>query len=79
MEKQLNDVRAIADTLGRRAIAERVGVKPGSVTEAIRAEVFPASWFMAVTDLGAEHDLDVPAALFHWAGPSGAPVAGAGK
>ena len=70
MSSSKQSVRSVVDALGRAEIATRVGVKRGSVTEAIKAGLFPASWYIALRDLGAGKGVTVPAFLFRWKMPN---------
>lgn len=54
----------IADTLGRKAIAEAVGVVPTAVSNAVKRGEFPASWYFAVSALAKKRGLHVDPAAF---------------
>lgn len=63
----------VANTIGRSVIAGRVGVSVGSVTEAIRKNAFPASWWLAVKSLGDELGVEVTEDMFTFRSPVSAP------
>lgn len=64
----MTDVRTIAKAIGRKALADRLDVTVNAVHEAVRAERFPAAWFVAVREMAQEHGLEAPEALFNWKG-----------
>jgi hypothetical protein len=55
---------AICDALGRKRIAERVGRRPTAVSNAASEGVFPASWYLAISEMCAEAGIACPARLF---------------
>lgn len=55
---------ALADTLGRRRIAEAVGVGVTAVSNAVVRGQFPASWYFIIRDLCSEHDVECPRDAF---------------
>lgn len=56
---------SIADALGRKNIAEAVGVKATAVSNAVaRDKRFPSSWFVAVSRLCEEAHLACPPEIF---------------
>ena len=66
MSSSIHSVRSVVEALGRGEIARHVGVKRGSVTEAIKAGLFPASWYIALRDLGSGKGITVSVVLFRW-------------
>jgi hypothetical protein len=55
----------LAAALGRKEIADAVGVGVTAVSNAVRREKrFPASWFMACSLLGQAKGIEVPPLLF---------------
>lgn len=60
----------IADTLGRKKIADAVGVGLTAVSNAVVRGRFPASWYLPVTALAAEAGVDCPVSLFRVSGPT---------
>jgi hypothetical protein len=54
----------LADTLGRRAIADAVGVGLTAVSNAVIRGAFPSSWYVACQTLAAEKHCECPPALF---------------
>jgi hypothetical protein len=59
------NVNELAAALGRKEIAEAVGVGVTAVSNAVRREKrFPASWFMACSLLGQAKGVEVPPLLF---------------
>lgn len=57
-------VSNICDSLGRREIAHRLGVKTTAVSNAVVAERFPARWFVVIKSMCDEADLPCPEHLF---------------
>lgn len=54
----------IANTLGRKVIADAVGVGPTAVSNALSRKTFPAAWYFAINDLAAKRGLSVDPAAF---------------
>lgn len=55
----------LADALGRRKIAEAVGVGATAVSNAVVRGRFPASWFLIIKRLADEAGQECPPALFN--------------
>ncbi len=60
--------RDIVSLLGRKPIADAVGVKPGAVSEALRGEKLPASWFIACRNMGQAMGAQIPDTAFNFKG-----------
>lgn len=60
----------IAETLGRRAIANRLGVGLSAVNNALDRGGFPASWFRSVRDMCRDAGLECPEDAFNFKSPS---------
>ena len=56
--------QTICDNLGRKNIAERLGVGPTSVSNASVAGVFPASWYLVVKEMCDEVGIECPVESF---------------
>lgn len=54
----------LADAIGRRKIAEALGVLPTAVSNAVVRGRFPSSWFLILSRLAADAGLDCPPELF---------------
>lgn len=54
----------IADALGRKAIAEAVGVGETAVSNAVVRGKFPPSWFLVLSEMSKERGVECPPALF---------------
>ncbi|AEM41431.1 hypothetical protein KvSKV_10425 [Ketogulonicigenium vulgare] len=54
----------LANALGRRKMADTVGVLPTAVSNAIVRGRFPSSWFIAVKAIADEAGLTCPPELF---------------
>ena len=54
----------LADALGRKNIADAVGVGPSAVSNAVVRGSFPASWYLAMAGLAAKAGAECPPALF---------------
>lgn len=65
-------VERICETLGRRTVAEAIGVRLTSVSNAIVDGRFPARWFDVVDRLCAQRELPCPRRLFTFVGAEGA-------
>lgn len=57
-------VEHIADHLGRTNIARMLGVGATSVSNAVVANRFPSSWFVALSDECAARGVECPPGLF---------------
>lgn len=57
-------VAAITSEIGRRALAERMGLSVHAVNMAAYKGKFPASWFRVMRDVCAEKGIDCPEDLF---------------
>lgn len=68
----VHDITAkiICDAIGRRAIAEAIGVTPAAVSNYSAAGVFPASWYLAVKAMCDARGLVCPEGLFNFVNPS---------
>lgn len=54
----------IADEIGRKRIADAVGVGVTAVSNAVVRNRFPASWFVAIEKLATEKGMNCPPELF---------------
>lgn len=72
MQNDLITVQSICDALGRRRIADAIGVRLTSVSNAIVDGRFPARWFHVVDRLCAESELPCPHQLFTFVGAASA-------
>ncbi|WP_109464387.1 helix-turn-helix domain-containing protein [Albibacillus kandeliae] len=63
---QSNPVKAICDGVGRKELADRLGVGKASITNALREGAFPASWYMEVKALCDASGLDCPLEAFNF-------------
>ena len=73
-----------ADALGRRVMAQTLGVRPTAISNAVVGGVFPAAWYDPLEKLAQERGVDCPRHLFAWRRPdtqdvdmAGAPRKGA--
>lgn len=57
--------REIIETIGRDAIAERIGAAPRRVDRARTERALPASWYAALCDMAGQ---DLPRQLFTFKG-----------
>ena len=71
MEQNTPTAADICDALGRKAIAERIGVGLTAVSNASVLGQFPAYWYLAIREMCAESGLPCPDAMFSFV-PSGA-------
>lgn len=60
----MTEARKIAETIGYREIAAAVGVGTTAVSNAVVRGKFPASWFVAVSQLCATRELECSAEAF---------------
>lgn len=63
----------LADALGRKNIAEAVGVGPTAVSNAVVRESFPPAWYIAVSSLAVPLGVPCPPELFNMVIPSNTP------
>jgi len=63
-----HSVSSICDALGRRKIADVIGVRLTSVSNAVSCGQFPARWFDAIEKLCADAGIACPRHLFSFAG-----------
>lgn len=68
MDSDLITVEDICEALGRRTIAEAIGVRLTSVSNAIVDGRFPARWFHVVDGLCAKSMVPCPRRLFTFVG-----------
>jgi len=61
-------VSAICDTLGRKAIADRLGVGTTAVSNASVDGRFPAAWYLGIVSMCDAAGLHCPIMLFNWRG-----------
>ena len=61
-------VSAICDVIGRKRIADVIGVRVTSVSNAVSCGQFPARWFDAIEKLCADAGIACPRHLFSFAG-----------
>lgn len=54
----------IADSLGRKAIAEAIGVGKTAVSNAVVRGKFPPSWFLILSRMAADAGVDCPPSAF---------------
>lgn len=52
------------ETIGRRLIADALGVGPTAVGNAVVAGAFPSSWFDVLEMIAEEHGLECPRSMF---------------
>lgn len=64
----MNSATNIADALGRKQIADALGLGKPAVSNAVAAGVFPAAWFRKVSQLCAASGVDCPMDAFSWRG-----------
>src|SRR6056297_748356 len=62
--------RDIADRLGRKSIAERLGVGETAVSNAVVRGWFPATWSYLLEQMCNEEGIECPPALFRMRGTS---------
>lgn len=59
--------RDFVDSLGRRAIADRLGVDVSAISHACRVGKMPAAWYMPLNLMAQEQGASPPPpALFAW-------------
>jgi len=63
-------VRTICDAIGRGVIAGKLDVPLTAVSNAVRANRFPARWYAVVKSECDERHLSCPLWLFRFAGPA---------
>ena len=64
----------LADALGRKNIADAVGVGATAVSNAVVRGSFPASWYLAMAGLAAKAGTECPPALFGMRASNSSPV-----
>lgn len=57
-------VGEICEVIGRKVLAQRVGVRPTAVSNAVVDGQFPARWYFVVEALCREHDIECPKECF---------------
>ncbi len=74
----MSSISEICDTIGRKRLAQALGVGRTQVSNAAVADVFPARWYAVVKALCDAEGIECPLTLFSFiAAPEGeAPVAG---
>lgn len=61
---------SIADAIGRRAIAEALGLGATAVSNAVVRGYFPATWFAVISGLCKQAGVDCPMTCFNMVSPS---------
>lgn len=61
---QSNPASRIADRIGRKVIAEKLGVRPTAVSNAVVAGAFPPRWFLIIEAACAEFGVECPREAF---------------
>jgi hypothetical protein len=56
--------KSLANKIGRKKLAETLGVVPTAVGNAVSRGCFPAAWFMVVSDLAEREGVNCPPHLF---------------
>lgn len=56
--------RKFADTVGRKHIADALGIRPTAVSNAVVRGVFPPAWYETCQRLGSAEGIDCPPELF---------------
>ena len=64
----MTNARKIADTLGRKAIAERLDVGETAVSNAVVRGWFPATWSKLLEQMCEDAGIDCPPAVFKMRG-----------
>ena len=64
-------VSELADALGRKQIAEAVGVNASAVSNALARGGFPATWYESMSKLAKLRGIECPLCLFIMAGRPG--------
>jgi hypothetical protein len=60
----MNEVSNICENIGRDVLAGAIGVSRQSISNAISANAFPASWFLVIKTLCAAKGVRCPLRLF---------------
>ena len=60
----MNNASSLADKIGRKRIADTIGVGVTAVSNAVVRGCFPSSWFVAMARLARDYDADCPPDLF---------------
>lgn len=60
----------VCDLIGRKAIADRIGVGLTQVSNAAVEGLFPARWYLEMRDLCRSAGVECPERLFNWKGPT---------
>lgn len=58
-----------ANAVGRKSMADALGVKPTAVSNAVVRGTFPASWFLVLQALAREKKAECPPELFGMRAP----------
>jgi hypothetical protein len=61
-------VEHICESIGRASLARRLGVGLTAISNACVAGVFPAKWFLIVSEMCQQADIECPSALFSFLG-----------
>ena len=56
----------VADALGRKEMAARIGVGLTAISAAVCDGKFRPAWYMTIRQMAAEKGVDVPDDLFRW-------------
>lgn len=59
--------RDICDRIGRKLVADRIGVSKKAVSNAVAEGVFPARWYRELRAVCSEQGIECPEDLFNFA------------
>lgn len=62
----MSDVQTIVARLGRKQIADRIGVTDAAIGNALSDGRFPAWWYRDLREFCAEEGVNCPMAAFKW-------------
>lgn len=63
---RMTDVKQICNTLGRKNIADKLGVGLTSIGNAVADNSFPSKWYVVIFEMCQEHSVSCPLSLFRF-------------
>ena len=67
------DAKTFADAVGRKTLAEALGVGVTAVNNAVQRGAFPATWFFVAQGVAASQGVACDNRLFNFKAPNGTP------
>lgn len=67
---RMSKISDICDTLGRKEMGHRLGVSRAAIANAVADEKFPSRWYMVISRMCTDANIECPMVLFNFADES---------